>query len=57
VRDVDSSVAAVRRIGGRGTPTVLVNGWFLRYIPDAIALKRRVVAAIEQAGRVRDGHK
>ncbi len=45
--DIDS--AAARKLGGRGTPTLLINGLRLPGAPDSASLNRLVIAAIKSA--------
>jgi protein-disulfide isomerase len=48
---IERDIAEARRIGGRGTPTLVVSGMLMRppYSEDALALQ--IEAALAEAGR------
>jgi len=45
---IEADIAAVRELGGRGTPTVVVNGILLGAVPDSATLDRMVQEAIKE---------
>ncbi len=50
VSAIDADVAAARRLGGRGTPTLIVNGLLLLGLPDSADLHDIVAAQLKKAG-------
>jgi protein-disulfide isomerase len=46
---VNADIARAIRLGGRGTPTLIINGQLLRYVPDSAGL----VALLNQARKAR----
>lgn len=47
ISKIESGVELARQLDLRGTPTIMVNGWILGRIPDAIELDR-IVEAIDR---------
>jgi protein-disulfide isomerase len=45
---IEADIAAVRELGGRGTPTILINGLLLTSAPDSIELDELVRNALSR---------
>ena len=51
VAAIERDIAEARRIGGRGTPTLVINGMLMRAPYSDGMLARQIQAALEEAGR------
>jgi protein-disulfide isomerase len=49
IPSIEADIAAAKAVGGRGTPTILVNGLMLAGLPDSAKLEGYVQAAIRAA--------
>ena len=51
VPSIETDMADAQAVGGHGTPTIVVNGWYLRAAPDSARLDSLIRAELARAGK------